>query len=44
MMSYVWDGTIEPVVQEVYSFDEYATAFEKMADRELYGKVVLTPE
>lgn len=44
VMNYVWDGTIEPVVQERYSFEEYEKAFAKMANRELYGKVVLTPD
>lgn len=44
VMEYIWDGTIEPVVQDVYSFSEYEDAFAKMANRELYGKIVLTPE
>lgn len=44
VMEHVWDGTVEPVVQGVYPFAEYETAFEKMENRELYGKVVLTPE
>lgn len=43
-MNYVWDGTVEPVVQETFPFSEYEHAFELMANRELYGKVVLTPE
>jgi NADPH:quinone reductase-like Zn-dependent oxidoreductase len=43
-MEYVWDGTIEPVVQEVYPFSEHRTAFETMDNREMFGKVVLTPE
>lgn len=44
VMEYVWDGTIEPVIQDVLPFEEYEQAFEKMVNRELYGKVVLTPE
>ena len=44
IMDYVWDGTVEPVIQERYPLEEYETAFEKMADRELYGKVLLTQE
>lgn len=44
VMDYIWDGTIEPVVQETYSFSEFDEAFAKMANRELYGKVVLTPD
>lgn len=42
MMEYVFDGTIDPVVQETYPLEEFEEAFRKMADRELYGKVVLT--
>lgn len=41
IMNYIWDGTVEPVIQEVLPLEEYATAFEKMADRDLYGKVIL---
>lgn len=44
VMNYVWDGSIEPVVQETLPFSEYERAFEMMEDRQLYGKVVLTPE
>lgn len=43
-MSYVWDGTVEPVIQDVLPLAEYATAFGRMADRDLYGKVVLEHE
>ena len=38
----VWDGTIEPVVQETFTFEEYDAAFRTMADREAYGKLVFT--
>ena len=44
IMEYVWKGTVEPVIQEKYPLEEYASAFQKMADRDLYGKVVLTQE
>ena len=44
MLEQVWAGKIEPVIQETHPLDEYETAFEKMANRELYGKVVLTQE
>ncbi len=44
LCEYVWDGTIEPVIQETYSLDEYETAFRKMDDRELYGKVLFVQE
>jgi NADPH:quinone reductase-like Zn-dependent oxidoreductase len=43
-MEYVFDGTIDPVVQASYPLAEFEEAFRKMADRELYGKVVLTVE
>lgn len=42
MLEKVWGGDIEPIVQETYPLAEYETAFEKMANRDLYGKVVLT--
>lgn len=44
VMEYVFDGTIDPVVQASFPLAEYEEAFRKMADRELYGKVVLTVE
>ena len=43
MLDAVWAGMIQPNVQEVFSFDEYETAFQKMTNRELIGKIVLTP-
>lgn len=42
ILQYVWDGSVEPVVQERYSLEEYHKAFEKMSNRDLYGKVLLT--
>lgn len=39
---YVWDGTVEPVIQATFSLSEYETAFQKMDNRELYGKVLFT--
>jgi len=42
MLEKVWAGDIEPIVQETYSLENYETAFEKMANRDLCGKVVLT--
>lgn len=44
IMSYIWDGTIEPIVQATYPLEEYRSAFEMMANRDLYGKVVLTQD
>ena len=41
-LSYVWDGTVEPVVQETFNLPEYEEAFRTMADREAYGKLVFT--
>lgn len=43
VLDYVWEGTITPVVDAVYSFADYDEAFRRMADRKLRGKVVLTP-
>lgn len=44
IMEYIWDGTVEPIVQSVFDFEEYEEAFEKMADRQLYGKIILSQE
>lgn len=44
IMSHIWDGAVEPIIQATYPLEEYHTAFEKMADRELYGKVLLTQD
>lgn len=43
-LSYVWDGTIEPVVQKSFALSEYEEAFRTMADREAYGKLVFAME
>jgi NADPH:quinone reductase-like Zn-dependent oxidoreductase len=37
----VWDGTIEPIIEDTYPLEEYETAFERMTNRDLFGKVVL---
>lgn len=44
VLEYVWDGTIEPVIQDIFAFEEYERAFSKMANRELYGKVIISQE
>ncbi|MCU4924372.1 zinc-binding dehydrogenase [Halobacteria archaeon AArc-dxtr1] len=44
LCEYVWDGTIEPVIQETFSLSEYEEAFRKMDDRELYGKVLFVQD
>lgn len=41
---YVWDGTVEPVIQETFPLADYERAFEKMNERELYGKVLFTQD
>lgn len=42
VLEQVWAGAIEPVIDATYPLDGYETAFERMAGRDLYGKVVLT--
>ncbi len=44
LFDYVFDGTIESIVQETMPLDEYERAYEMMAERELYGKVALVQE
>ncbi|WP_227377716.1 zinc-binding dehydrogenase [Haladaptatus halobius] len=44
VLEYVWNGTIEPIVQEAYPLEEFDRAFSKMANRELHGKVLLSQE
>jgi NADPH:quinone reductase-like Zn-dependent oxidoreductase len=43
-LEYVWDGTVEPVVQETFSLADYEEAFRTMDDREAYGKLVFAVE
>ena len=43
-LRYVWDGTVEPVVQETFPLEAYAEAFRTMADRRAYGKLVFTTD
>lgn len=43
-IEYVFDGTIEPIIQDTLPFDRYDEALEKMANRDVYGKIVLAPE
>ncbi|WP_254533165.1 alcohol dehydrogenase catalytic domain-containing protein [Natrinema gelatinilyticum] len=44
LYEYVWSGDVEPVIDDTFPLEEYMTAFERMDDRKLYGKVVLTQE
>ena len=43
-LRYVWDGTIDPVIQETMPLSEYERAFEMIVDRDAYGKLVLTQD
>ncbi|WP_255197492.1 zinc-binding dehydrogenase [Halorarius litoreus] len=43
-MGFVFDGTVEPVVQEQLPLEEFERAFRMMDQRELFGKVVLTQD
>ncbi|HSO23279.1 MAG TPA: zinc-binding dehydrogenase, partial [Chondromyces sp.] len=38
------DGRIRPVIDRTYSFDQAAEAHRALAEGEIFGKVVLTPE
>jgi NADPH:quinone reductase-like Zn-dependent oxidoreductase len=42
MLERVWSGDIGPIVEETYPLAEFEPAFERMANRDLHGKVVLT--
>jgi NADPH:quinone reductase-like Zn-dependent oxidoreductase len=44
LLEYVWDGTIDPVIDATLPLSEYRGAFERIVDRDLYGKVVLTQD
>lgn len=41
-MDLVFDGRVDPVIDEFFPLAEYDTAFRRMDDRRVYGKVVLT--
>lgn len=43
-MGFIFDGTVEPVVQERLPLEEFERAFEMMEQRKLYGKIVLTQD
>lgn len=43
LMEWVVDGTIEPVVSARYSLEQTAAALRAMLDRQVVGKVVVTP-
>ncbi|MFB6069636.1 MAG: alcohol dehydrogenase catalytic domain-containing protein [Halanaeroarchaeum sp.] len=42
VLSLAWSGAIEPVIQETFPLESFERPFEMMANRSLYGKVVLT--
>ncbi len=44
LCSYVWNGAVEPVIQETFALESYEEAFGKMDDRELFGKVLFVQE
>ncbi len=44
LLEYVWDGTIDPVIDETYPMDEYEAAYERMVNRNLFGKVLITQD
>jgi NADPH:quinone reductase-like Zn-dependent oxidoreductase len=39
-LGYVWDGTLEPMIQETFRLADYEAAFRTMDDRGVYGKLV----
>lgn len=44
MLEKVWSGDLEPVIQETYPLKDFEEAFETMANRGVYGKLVLTQD
>jgi NADPH:quinone reductase-like Zn-dependent oxidoreductase len=44
LLEYVWDGTIDPVIDAEVPFAEYERAYERMQNRNLLGKVVITQQ
>lgn len=44
LLDYVWDGTIDPVIDDTFALRDYEEAFRRIVDRELYGKIVLTQD
>jgi len=43
-LEYVWDRTIDPVIDATIPLTEYERAFERMTNRNLFGKVLLTQD
>jgi len=44
LLEYVWDGTVDPVVDATFPIEDYRAAYDRMIDRDLFGKVVVTQE
>jgi len=44
LFEYVRAGDVEPVIQETHPLEDFMTAFEKMDNRDLYGKILLTQD
>ena len=42
-MDHVFDGTIEPIIDETYPLEDFRAAFERMDSRGVFGKLVLRP-
>ena len=42
LLDFVWDGTIEPIIDVTYPLKDYLKAYERMDNREMLGKVILT--
>ena len=42
-MPRIFDGTVEPEIDAVYPLEDFASAFQRMVDRDVFGKLVLTP-
>lgn len=44
LLEYIWDGTVEPVIDATVPFGAYEEAYARMVNRDLFGKVVITQE
>jgi hypothetical protein len=42
LFEYVFDGTVESVVESTYPLEKFATVFERLVDPDLLGKMILT--
>ena len=44
MIDFFNSNKIEPIIDHIYPFEEFRTAFQKMADGKQFGKIVLRNE